>query len=218
MHLSSLGPVSCAFPSRVPSEVRRWGELQWLRAWRRAARLSPSWIVSGLTAGAAVVAWQLRHPLLAGHIFSFPVLTSHLICHGLKQQQSFIISHDFCGSRFPEWLGEAVLALRSLLGRASTGATGCACMVTLSLGCKAGQPQDLCTWASTRGCSSVLTTWRLASLRASDPGERSRAAVYFMIQPWKPHTTMFTVFCWSHRLAQGRRGQHKGVDSRRQGS
>lgn len=87
-----------------PLGVRHWGELQWLRAWWWAARLSPSWILSGLTVGAAVVAWQLRPPLLAGNVFSFPALTSHLICNGLKQQQSFIISHDFCGPRFQEWL------------------------------------------------------------------------------------------------------------------
>ena len=94
MHLSYLGPVSCSFPSWVPSGCTTGRWLRWLRAWQRvAAGMSPSWVPSGLTVGTVVVA----HGLMAaasfvcwygGQYFSFTVQRKGLLVTCMLEKYS----------------------------------------------------------------------------------------------------------------------------------
>ena len=67
MHLSSLGPVSCVFPSCVSSGyILGWeGGMTAVAEGLMAGILFPSWVPSELTirGGWYVTAWWLQHPL-----------------------------------------------------------------------------------------------------------------------------------------------------------
>lgn len=54
--------------------------------------------------------------------------------------------------------------------------THIACKLVLGVG---RRPQFLCTWAFPEDCLSVLTTWRLASPRASSPRGQGRSFTVF---------------------------------------